>query len=304
VKRLGAAAAAAVLAFAVPVAQAQEFDPDTGWEVGIRWWQSRGKTQWSHNAQGAAPFFGNPTSVLTYDKLDAGSLEIVAAKRFSRGFFLSGNLGGGNIHHGTLNDADYLAGQVKFSETNSSVTDGDLTYLTLDAGYDFLNSWRGSLGLFGGFNYWNERVVASGLTSVVPAGASGIPNNVAVITNDARWYSMRIGVTGRLRIGDSLNLSATVAAVPYTRLHNDDSHHLRSDLGPTPNITMQGNGYGGQAEAEARYRIFKSTDIGLGVRYWKLKATGDIQFAGSSSLPLNDFQSTRYGATLSFVSRW
>jgi len=57
-------------------------------------------------------------------------------------------------------------------------------------------------------------------------------------------------------------------------------------------------------EAEARYRIFKSTDIGLGVRYWKLKATGDIQFAGSSSLPLNDFQSTRYGATLSFVSRW
>jgi hypothetical protein len=303
VKRLGAAAVAAVLTFPFP-AQAQQFDSDDGWEVGARWWWSRGKTQWSHNAQGAAPSLGNPTSVLIYDKLDAGSLEVLGAKRFRNGVFLSANLGGGNIHGGNLNDSDYFAGQVKFSETNSSITDGDLAYMTLDAGYDFVNSWRSSFGVFGGFNYSNERVVASGLTSVVPAGAPGIPNNVAGITNDAKWYSLRLGVTGRVRIGDRFNLSATVAAVPYTRLHNDDSHHLRTDLGPTPNITMQGNGYGGQAEAEARYALFKYTDIGLGVRYWKLKATGDIQFAGSSSLPLNDFQSARYGATLSLVSRW
>jgi len=305
VKTLRAAAAAAVLASAFPLAHAQEFDVENGWEAGVRAWWSRGKTEWNHNAQGVAPILGNPTSVLVYDHLNARSLEIVGAKRWSRGWFVSANLGGGGVQSGNLNDSDFLAGQQKFSETNSAITDGDLAYFTADVGYDFWRpSWRSSLGVFGGFNYWDERVVASGVTSVVPAGGPSVPSSVAVITNDMRWYSFRVGLAGRAQLGDSFSLSATLAAVPYTRLHNDDSHHLRSDLGPTPNITMQGDGYGAQLEAEARYTLFKLTDIGLGVRYWRLKATGDIQFGGSSSLPLNEFQSTRYGAMLSLVSRW
>ena len=311
-KRLGAAAAAAVLAcgFSLPcgfpLAHAEDFSPNTGWEAGARWWGSRGKTQWSHDGHGADPSLGNPASVLVYDKLDAQSLEVFGGKRWHEGWSVSGSLGGGTIHHGMLSDSDYLAGQVKSSETNSSITDGDLAYATLDGGYDFWRpAWRTSLGALLGLSYWNERVVASGLSSVVPAGAPGLPNDVALITSDVKWYSIRLGLAGRAQIGDSLNLSATLAAVPYTRMRNDDSHWLRGDLGPTPNVTMDGHGYGAQLDAEARYTIFKSTDLGLGVRYWKLKTTtGNVQFGGGPSLPLNEFQSSRYGATVSLVTRW
>jgi hypothetical protein len=305
-KGLRAAAALASLGLVVPLAHAQEVvAPDSGWEVGLRYWLSSGKTEWNHNAQSVAPAAGNPTSVLVYDKLNANSLEVQGAKRGRQGWFIAGNLGGGTIKSGSLNDSDYFAGQVKFSETTSSISDGDLAYATFDGGFDFLRpSPRTSLGVFGGFNYWNERVVASGASYIVPAGAPGIPNSVAVITNEVKWYSARFGINGRAQVGDSLHLTATVAAVPRTWMRNNDSHHLRTDLGSTPNITMDGTGRGVQLEAEARYALFKSTEIGLGVRYWKLRATGDIHFAGGSGLPLNEFESTRYGATLSLISHW
>jgi len=271
----------------------------------MRYWWSTGKTQWSHNAQGVAPFFGNPTSVLIYDRLNAHSVEAHGAKRWRSGWFIAGNLGGGTVYGGNLNDSDYLAGQQKFSETNSSIRDGDLAYLTIDGGYEFVRSAAGSgLGFFGGFNYWNERVEAWGASFVVPAGAEGEPNSVRVITNDATWTSFRAGLAGRLRLTEKARVSATLALVPYAQLRNEDSHHLRSDLGRTPNIKMEGEGTGVQLDAEARYAISKVLELGLGFRYWRLNATGTIQFAGGERLPLNEFDSTRYGATLSLTGRW
>ena len=302
-RRTRAAAAAAALAFATPL-YADDFSVDRGWELGGRFWWSTGKTQWSHNAQGVQPAFGNPTSVLVYDRLNAQSVELYGAKRWNSGFFVAGNAGLGRIYGGSLNDQDFLAGQVKFSETSSSISEGALGYLTVDGGYDFVRGYRSSLGVFGGFNYWTEHVEASGASVVVPAGGTGVSNGTKVITNEMRWYSLRVGLAGRVQVGDSFNLSGSVAAVPAAVLRNDDSHHLRSDLGSTPNITMDATGYGVQLDGEARYTLFKRTDIGLGVRYWKLRATGDIHFGGGSAVPLTDFQSTRYGATVSVITRW
>jgi len=251
------------------------------------------------------PFFGNPTSVLVYDHLYAHSVEAYAAKRWRQGLFVAGNIGGGNIYSGALNDSDYFAGQTKFSETTSSITDGDLAYLTADGGYNFLQSAGGStLGAFGGFHYWNERLVASGLSSIVPAGDPGIPNNVRVITNNVKWHSLRAGLNARAQVTDKALVTASFAVVPRTWMKNDDSHHLRGDLGRTPNITMDGTGHGVQLDAEARYAVYKRAELGLGLRYWRLRASGDIHFAGGSALPLNEFESKRYGVTLSFTSRW
>jgi hypothetical protein len=303
--RAGAAAAAAVLACVAPPLYADEFEVDNGWELGGRTWWSTGKTQWSHNAQGSLPSFGNPTSVLAYDRLNATSIEFFGAKRWHPGWFISGNVGVGRVYGGKLTDTDYNAGQVKASESTSSVDEGTLGYLTFDGGYDFLRGWRSSLGVIAGLNYWNESVDVKGASFSVPAGMAPISSGTKVITNEVNWLSFRLGLAGRLQLGDRFNLSGTVAAVPYSRLNNDDSHYLRTDLGSTPNIKMTANGYGVQMEGEARYTVGKMTDIGLGLRYWKLKATsGDISFGGAPNLPLTDFQSTRYGATFSVARRW
>jgi hypothetical protein len=294
------------LAYAAQDLRAQDaVKQESGWEFGVRYWWSRGSTQWNHDASGASPFFGNPTSVLVYDRLNAHSVEAHAARRWRSRWFASGSIGGGTIYGGNLNDSDYFAGQVKFSETNSSVTDGDLAFLTLDVGYDPFRSAAGSaLGIFGGFNYWNEKVVASGASFVVPEGATGVPSNIPVITNEMKWYSIRAGLNGRLQLTEKARFTASVALVPRTWLRNNDSHHLRSDLGPTPNIRMEGTGRGVQLDAEARYALYKSVELGLGLRYWRLRADGEIRFAGGQPLPLNEFESKRYGATLSLTSRW
>jgi hypothetical protein len=295
---------AAALCVAPPL-YADEFEVDNGWELGGRYWWSTGKTQWSHNAQGVAPSFGNPTSVLVYDNLRANSLEFYGAKRFESRWFIAGNLGLGRIHSGKLTDTDYNAGQTKASESTSSVDEGTLGYLTFDGGFDFVRGYRSSLGVIAGINLWNESIDVNGASFSVPAGSAPISSGTKVITNDARWTSFRLGLAGRLQLGDRFNLSGTVAAVPYSRLNNDDSHYLRTDLGSTPNIKMTANGYGVQMEGEARYTVGRKWDIGLGLRYWKLKATsGDISFGGSPNLPLTNFESTRYGATLSVIKRF
>jgi hypothetical protein len=279
---------------------------DRGWEMGGRYWLSQGRTKWDHNAQRTNPTFGNPTSVLDYDRLYAHSLEYQGAKYWRQGWFITGNLGLGQIYKGNLNDVDYNRGQVKFSETNSSINEGYLGYVTVDGGY---NAWRlpggSTIGFFGGLQYWAEEVEAYGASYAVrPAGQPNIGSGVKVITNNAYWASLRMGVAFRTQISPKFRLVATLAAVPYTYLRNDDSHHLRSDLGSTPNITMEGSGNGYQLDAEMRYAIYKRLELGLGARYWKLKADGDISFAGNSSLPLNNFESTRYGLTLSLINRW
>jgi len=305
-------AGAPQLACAQAQAEAQEDvrpAEERGWEAGARYWWSQGKTQWSHNAQGVSSTVGNPTSVLVYDRLYAHSLEFHGAKRWQRGWFITGNAGVGQIYKGNLNDSDYNAGQVKFSETNSSINEGQLGYVTVDGGYDVWRFPGGStVGFFGGLQYWTEQVEANGASFVVrPAGQADIGNGVKVITNEVRWTSLRAGVALRSQFGEKVRLVAQLAAVPYTLMANDDSHHLRTarnDLGPTPNITMDGSGYGYQLDAEVRYAIYKLMELGVGARYWKLKASGDISFRGTAPLPLNDFESTRYGLTLSLIKRW
>jgi hypothetical protein len=287
---------------------------ERGWEAGGRYWWSQGKTQWSHNASGVPPLpgeprAGNPTSVLVYDRLYAHSLEFQGAKHWRQGWFITGNAGLGLIYSGNLNDSDYFAGQVKFSETNSSINEGFLGYLTVDGGYDVWRFPGGStIGLFGGLQYWTEEVEAYGASFVVrPAGQSNIGSGVKVITNEVHWASVRAGVAFRTQLTQKFRLVAQLAAVPLTFMQNDDSHHLRtsrSDLGSTPNITMEGTGYGYQLDAEMRYAIYKRMELGLGARYWKLKADGDVTFAHQSRFPLNDFESTRYGLTLSLINRW
>ena len=303
--RARSAVAAAALACAAPPLHADyEFEVDNGWELGGRYWWSTGKTQWSHNAQSVTPGFGNPTSTLVYDRLHASSVEFYGAKRWHPGWFITGNVGIGRIYSGKLTDTDYNRGQSVASESTSSVDQGTLGYLTFDGGYDFLRGYRSSLGVIAGLNYWSENVDVTGASFSVPAGTAPISNGTKVITNEVKWLSFRLGLAGRLQLGDRFNLSGTIAAVPRTWLKNDDSHYLRSDLGSTPNITMTGTGSGVQLEGEARYTVARMTDIGLGVRYWKLKATGDVSFGGSPNLPLTDFQSTRYGATFSVIRRF
>src|SRR5262245_15752311 len=113
--------AAATLSLASAHAQNAE-QPASGWEVGVRYWLSTGETSSSHDASSQSCFgvpCGNPTSTLTYDKLDAHTVELYARKSFGERWFVKGNAGIGVIPNGRLVDQDFVVFQILALESVS-----------------------------------------------------------------------------------------------------------------------------------------------------------------------------------------
>jgi hypothetical protein len=277
---------------------------ERGFEFGTRYWLSSGENRFAHNAQGVDPTLGNPTSILTYDDLDARALELHWRSNFSSdGWFFKGNFGVGEVRDGSFDDEDYDAGQVKFSDTTSTVRGERFSYLTLDVGRDLWRSAAGStLGVFAGFQQWSESVDAFGAMATV--GPISIPASVRVITNDVRWRSLRVGVAGRAAIASRIRLLADLAYVPYSSARNEDSHYLRADLGPVPNIITGGRGSGVQLDLELRFAIHPRLEAGLGVRHWRLTADrADVTLAGVT-VPVTEFETRRTGLTATVAGRW
>lgn len=285
----------------VSAAQAQ------GLELGARYWYSESTTMRSHNAQGAAPSLGNPTSVLTYEEIGAHAVELHARKSLPEGGFVKGNAGVGSIRRGSFDDEDFLAGQVKFSDSTSAVKGNRLAYFTLDAGRELWNLGAHTrLGLFAGYHYWVERLDAFGATFTV-GGPDSIPESEAVISNEVTWHSLRVGLVADARLAARGRLVMEAALVPYAGVRDEDSHWLRqdpNDLGPAPNIIVEGEGYGFHLELELRYAVAELWELGAGVRHWHLRATEGNRIAAGTSLPLNEIESRRTGLSLSLTRRW
>jgi len=277
-----------------------------GWQLGARYWLSSGTTVRSHNAQGFDPSLGNPTSVLTYESLDAHAVELHARRDFGERWFVRGHAGLGWIRNGSLDDEDFFAGQAKFSDSTSAVKGNRLGYATIDIGRDVWTLGSNTtIGLFAGYHYWTERLDAFGASFTV--GTGDIGDSVPVITNEVTWHSLRLGVAANARFSPRTRLAVDLAWVPYARVRDEDSHHLRtspSDLGPTPNIIMDGHGSGVQLEVELRHIIKESWELGVGLRHWWLRSTSGNRLAAGTSLPLVELESQRSGLTLSVTRRW
>lgn len=288
-----------LLLAALPVA-AQE----RGFDLGVRYWLSRGHHQFSHNASVVDPTLGNPTSVLTYEDTDAHALEIYGRRDFGTLWFLRGSIGIGDVRKGSLDNEDYATGQVKFSDTTSSVRGDRLSHFTLDAGRELWRSARGSPWLEGfiGFQQWSETLDAFGADATV--GPIQISEQTLVITNDVRWRSLRVGLGLQARFGSATRLAADVAFIPYSDVRNEDSHHLRTDLGPTPNVITTGTGGGVQLDVELRHALRRGTEIGIGLRHWQLRSVdADVALAGVT-VPVNEIETRRTGVTVSLSGRW
>ena len=279
-------------------------------DLGVRYWLSTGETSRSHSAQSLNPSLGNPTSVLLYENLDANVVELFARAQSNRdSVFLKATLGVGRINTGLFHDEDFNAGQVKFSDTTSSVTEGRIGYATIDLGRQWvLREGAVTLGVFGGFTQWTEDVDAYGAIDHLGFIGGNIPPDVLVISNKMRWRALRIGFAGDFVLGSRTRLALDLAFSPYAEARNEDSHHLRADLGPVPNIVLKGEGWGLQWDAELRYEIRQRTELGIGVRYWHMETTDGTRelpnLPGFPVLPVTELYSTRFGVTLSLRRTW
>jgi len=309
---------AVILSFALaPCAAAQEAAPRAQTELGVRYWLSTGENRHSHNAQSVDPTFGNPTSVLIYENLDANVVEFFGRRNFGANWFVKGNLGVGLVNAGMFDDEDFDAGQVKSSDTTSSVPSGWIAHGTIDLGRDewALRQGRATLGAFAGYSRWTEYLDAYGATDHLGAIGGDIDRGVKVISNELSWNALRIGLAAGFAFSSRTRFSADLALLPFATFRNEDSHYLRSTdpssvfyLGPVPNLIIEGKGRGVQLDAELIHEVSARTELGLGLRYWHLEATKGTRTVpnvpGAAALPLVELVSKRAGLLFSLRSRW
>lgn len=282
-------------------------------EAGLRYWYSKGDTKFGF-ANGH-PLFGNPTSTLDWDGMPAHTGEIFGRiDHRPTGLFVKGVLGGGNIKGGEIIDRDFMVNQVSFSDTTSSVKDGNVRYGIIDAGisYDVPNAPL-RVGLFGGYHYWASKMTAYGVrcnpdnlgNPFCPAGSTVVSFDTPALAYEPTWHAGRLGVDAKMMITSSLSLSGEVAWIPFARMENKDSHLLRqspADLGPAPNIiTTSGQGNGIAAELFLNWHVMKHLEVGAGVRYWEFSThESTVRFgpAFATEYAGTDFIDQRYGLLL------
>lgn len=268
----------------VPAAAQEPFPEAPRGELGIRYWLSSGESKRSHNIQQTVPTAGDPSTVLTYENLDANSFELFARLRLGQTLFLKGNAGIGGINTGTAVEQDFALGQRLTAESVVQVASGRIGYFSVDAGREWIILGRGRtvLGPFIGFGYWREEVEASS-------------NDVQVVSTQTAWSALRIGLAADLLLGPHTRLALDVALVPYAEVREED--------GPR-SIRIEGWGAGMQVDAEVRYMLRPRTELRVGARYWHLDADDGTRTAGSSSFPLVELASVRSGLTFSLRQVW
>lgn len=278
-----------------------------GMYLGIGLVSTTGNTTWNHDATSSSATLGNPSSELTYDQVSTLALELTGGMRIYESFFLRGNIGVGATFgdDGTFRDDDFRVGQTLFSSTNSAIPNTDLFYFTIDAGKEIINIGDGqvTMSLFTGYQYWRESYEAYGLHDLL-TGQTTQSDDTAVISNVVEWNSLRLGALGTYKPTDRLEWALDFAFIPVTSMHNEDSHLLRTgsnDLGPAPNVIMDGTGYGFEWALGMNYLITPRVAVVFDVRYWSLMSEGDITLrpnTSPSTYPLNDLDTVRYGANI------
>jgi hypothetical protein len=295
----------AVLLAATAARAQSSLDSPSAWELGIRYWVSSGITQWSHNAQAIDPSAGNPTSILTYDELTAHAIELHARRNFRDGWFLRGNAGLGSVRDGSLDDEDYAAGQFKFLDSTSPVQGNRLAYAGIEVGRSLWAEGSTTYSVFAGYHRWTERLDAYGAMFTVNfPGLADLGDTVPAVSNEATWSSLRIGASVAGMVNPKTRFSLDLAWLPYARLSNEDSHWQRSDLGPTPNVLIDGRGRGFQLDLELRYLIAASWEAGAGFRHWWIQSRKGNVRIGPLETRLVELESQRTGVTFSLTSHW
>ncbi|ARN81897.1 outer membrane beta-barrel protein [Methylocystis bryophila] len=217
-------------------------------------------------------------SRLTYGNLDAHAAETFFRLDHETGLFLKGNLGGGSIVGGHMTDEDYAPLELPnlplsvYSKTVSSQSGGSLQYATVDGGFNVLKTAQYRLGGFVGYQYFRERMNTLGCVQVAAnpyvCTSNASPTSVDQLDDDARWQSLRLGLSGRVAILPGLNFDAEVAWA-HNWLRSTDYHNAKA---PTWGTRDDGAGNGLQAEALLSYDLTPQLSVGVGGRYWYFDA--------------------------------
>ena len=299
---------------------------DYTFKVGTRYWISEGETEFAHCASvacgGSISSFGavtgslgDPTSKLEYTSLRNRVFELTSDLEISN-VILQANVGlRDKGDTGSFRDFDWITdgatgldGTVfEFSDTISPVKDVSLKYSVWDIGYkvDMGSYFKGinvSVTPFLGYVRYNEMASAYGLFDLPDDLGAGdgltIGEDTLVIQNQIFWAGQRFGAEVDWDINPKANFLANIAYVENMSVRNEDSHVLRGDLGPTPNVISTGEGRGWMVDLIGKYAYDNNLGFEVGYRYWRFEDRNAVVAFGpafTSDFPIRQIYSQRQG---------
>lgn len=276
---LTAIAAMAWAATAIPVvADGSGLAPYAQAGIGI------GSFAVAHDSSVLAPGLGSPTSILAYDGFIAPSLTLG----------VRGQAGPGHIDlsletmllGGRLEDMDFLSGQVVAGDTFSTMR-GMSARLTATYAPDALslNVFGGTLVPYGMATVSAAQFRNSGVTcgSVCPGGP--IDAGTEVIAQSFASWRVGAGLEWRAALSpaDRIAIAADIGAGGAMLV---DSHLLRTDLGPPPNIVYGFGNIGATATVAVTHRITDALTLTANARLAAEGGQGTAMFAARTPAPL------------------
>tara|TARA_Y100000022_G_scaffold154710_1_gene136789 strand:+ start:7127 stop:8692 length:1566 start_codon:yes stop_codon:yes gene_type:complete len=304
---------------------------DYTFKVGTRYWFSEGETEFAHCASVACGggvtsvgtitgSLGDPTSKLEYTSLRNRAFELTSDLEINN-VVLQTNIGlRDKGDTGKFRDFDWITdgasglpgdGTVyEFSDTISPVKDVSLKYSVWDIGYkidisDFFEGANISITPFLGYVRYNEMASAYGLFDLADDLGAGdgltIGEDTLVIQNQIFWAGQRFGAEVDWDINPQTNFLANIAYVENMSVRNEDSHVLRADLGPTPNVISTGEGRGWMIDFIGKYAYNNNLGFEVGYRFWRFEDRNAVNTFGptfATEFPIRQLYSQRQGFML------
>lgn len=247
-----------------------------GFEFGVRYWYS-----W-----GAQNFNVDTSSYNTRDNAHLGELHLRIDDQATR-TYVKGLAGYSAAIDGSFDSAG-LTG---------AINDGHIGYIGADIGWNALGD--ANIGLAGllGYLYWNDSPRTSRESFTVAATSDDIPYDPITgqtfvpmdsLDNDFNIHALRLGLSGRVELGDMFDFTAELAAVPYANVSGTLGAHgvgtfVCPPLGNICSVAasetaVSGWGYGGMGEAFIGITPIDNLTFRLGARAWYLQGTTDATY--------------------------
>jgi len=199
------------------------------------------------------------------------------------------------------------------SGTSGEIIDGQVAYAGADFGWNVFSDKHGSgVGGFVGYQFWNDSPRSERDNYAVVSSADDITYNEDTgawsfgmdgVERNIDMHLLRLGFSGKVKVADTFDISAEVAAVPYASI-SGQLGGTGTDVGPFPlgpcnvvapgtcpgdpldvrtsPLTIDGHGYGAMGELMVGMTPVENLTFRIGGRAWYLEGTYDATYTGAS----------------------
>jgi hypothetical protein len=253
-------------------------DDEVGFEFGMRYWYSMG-TQTFGDSRG---------DVVANSQTHSGEVHLRVDDYASRSYVK------GVAGYSAVITGDYANPYGK----DGDIVDGNITYAGGDFGWNTFGDGEGSgIGLFAGYQYWNDspRTMRSNFVTAQSAGDLTVNSDGTINfpgDSSETWLetqSLRLGISGRARLGGMFDISGELAAVPISKVQGAIASWGNLDTTPlgnplyvkTSTTTVDGWGYGAMGEMMLGVTPLENLTFRVGGRAWYLTGTYDARYSAA-----------------------